>query len=274
MNAPHNEAETILWFEREGPAHGYRIETLRTSYPDAVIRHEDKTLLVEFEYESDNFFAHSHNPDRCDLIVCWHHNGRKLPLPCLELQLETWWERAHAAYAAPAQLSLNAAPVYAAEAIVSDGATERYIADLEARNRALELKMQQSLAEWKTRLDTYNNALSRAKLEVAEQRQRYREELKRQRDFFLKRLDSPGSLVDNGSLSMRTHYGYSEVGRPLGDIGEIAELIIRLKAELGRNPSSNQIYFAGREIWGHGPNRDKVKRAWEMIESGEMTKIQ
>jgi hypothetical protein len=36
-------------------------------------------VRIEFEFESRNFRAHKHNPDGCDVIICWVHNWPECP---------------------------------------------------------------------------------------------------------------------------------------------------------------------------------------------------
>ena len=38
-----------------------------------------------FEYKSRNFMEHGHDPDLCDLIVCWIHDWEECPVEVLEL---------------------------------------------------------------------------------------------------------------------------------------------------------------------------------------------
>jgi hypothetical protein len=37
-------------------------------------------LAVEFEYDSNSFREHGHDPAQCDMIVCWAHNWRDCPV--------------------------------------------------------------------------------------------------------------------------------------------------------------------------------------------------
>jgi hypothetical protein len=43
-------------------------------------------VKIEFEYKSRNFLRHMHNPEGCDLIVCWSHNWPECPLEVIELK--------------------------------------------------------------------------------------------------------------------------------------------------------------------------------------------
>ena len=42
-------------------------------------------VRIEFEYEQ-NFLAHMHPADKCDLIICWSHNWQECPLEVVELK--------------------------------------------------------------------------------------------------------------------------------------------------------------------------------------------
>ena len=43
---------------------------------------------IEFVYQSRNFRAHGHDPDQCDVIVCWEDNWPDCPVEVLELKSE------------------------------------------------------------------------------------------------------------------------------------------------------------------------------------------
>lgn len=72
---------------------GFVVEAVRTSYPDCeakrrVDRKRDKweRVRIEFEYCSSNFRDHGHDPNGCDVIVCWQHNWPECPLEVIELK--------------------------------------------------------------------------------------------------------------------------------------------------------------------------------------------
>jgi hypothetical protein len=72
---------------------GFLIESVRTGYPDCegkrcvdTKRQLWESVLIEFEYRSSNFLQHGHNPDGCDLIVCWVHDWDDCPLEVVELR--------------------------------------------------------------------------------------------------------------------------------------------------------------------------------------------
>jgi hypothetical protein len=43
-------------------------------------------VRIEFEYQSRNFRQHGHDPDQCDVIVCWEDNWPECPIEVLELR--------------------------------------------------------------------------------------------------------------------------------------------------------------------------------------------
>jgi hypothetical protein len=43
-------------------------------------------VKIEFEFESRNFLRHNHDPELCDVIVCWEDNWPDAPLEVIELK--------------------------------------------------------------------------------------------------------------------------------------------------------------------------------------------
>lgn len=91
--APINEQGVVYLFGLVSRELGFLIESIRTDYPDC----EGKRSLddsgtkwqhvrIEFEYRSKNFVEHGHDPDECDLIVCWIHDWEDCPIEVLELR--------------------------------------------------------------------------------------------------------------------------------------------------------------------------------------------
>ncbi len=86
MFEPNNEMGVVVRFTQVCEAHGYKIVSIQSAYPDAVIRGFDKEWQVEFEYLASNFIDHRHDPRKCDLIVCWVNDlGDDFPLTIWEL---------------------------------------------------------------------------------------------------------------------------------------------------------------------------------------------
>lgn len=85
---PQNEQGVIIAFSGIAEKYGYKILSIGTRFPDALLysRDQDKNLRVEFEYFAMNFLYHGHDITMCDLIICWRNDWPKCPIPILELQ--------------------------------------------------------------------------------------------------------------------------------------------------------------------------------------------
>jgi hypothetical protein len=91
--APINEQGVVYLFGMVSRELGFLIESIRTDYPDCEgKRYLDaagtklQNVRIEFEYKSSSFAEHGHDPDGCDLIVCWIHDWKECPLEVLELK--------------------------------------------------------------------------------------------------------------------------------------------------------------------------------------------
>jgi len=91
--APVNEQGVVYLFGMISQELGYHIESIRTEYPDCEgKRCFDKSnkqwehIQIEFEYKSSNFKEHGHDPEGCDVIVCWEHDWSDCPIEVLELR--------------------------------------------------------------------------------------------------------------------------------------------------------------------------------------------
>ncbi|MGC9778298.1 MAG: hypothetical protein HZR80_03560 [Candidatus Heimdallarchaeota archaeon] len=67
------------------------IEEIKISFPDCIARRfighgKWEKVRIEFEIQSKNFVHHGHNPEECDIIVCWEHNWSDCPIEVLELK--------------------------------------------------------------------------------------------------------------------------------------------------------------------------------------------
>ncbi len=86
---PSYEEEVVLLFGmllgRLNEA--YLIDECSGNFPDCLLKTADgqHEIRAEFELFSSYFKDHGHNPDKCDLIVCWEHNWPESPLQVLEL---------------------------------------------------------------------------------------------------------------------------------------------------------------------------------------------
>lgn len=89
--APTNEIGVVYLFGMMAAELGFVVIRLQAEFPDCkAMRRVDKNcwqeVWIEFEFESRNFLAHMHNPEECDLVVCWEHNWPECPLEVLELK--------------------------------------------------------------------------------------------------------------------------------------------------------------------------------------------
>lgn len=87
-HAPVNEQGVVLLFGMLAKKLGYRIEMVRTGYPDCEAKHKGldkkwRRLRIEFEFVTSRF---NHDPTGCDLIVCWEDDANPTHLPVLALK--------------------------------------------------------------------------------------------------------------------------------------------------------------------------------------------
>lgn len=69
---------------------GFVVERVQTGYPDCEAKRRVsgrrggfERVRIEFEFRSRNF---NHQPDGCDLVVCWEHDWPECPVEVLELE--------------------------------------------------------------------------------------------------------------------------------------------------------------------------------------------
>ncbi|GEM_PF-5157176 len=90
--APYFEQEVVGLFCLLLPQlpESFAIEELRETFPDCIARRTDlpdkPVVRIELELFSRKFLEHRHDPEECDLIVCWEHNWPASPLPVLSLK--------------------------------------------------------------------------------------------------------------------------------------------------------------------------------------------
>jgi len=89
--APVNEMGVVYLFGMMADKLGFVVTWMGTEYPDCeAIREVEpgrwQRVRIEFEFESRNFLRHFHDPEECDLIVCWEHNWAESPLEVVELK--------------------------------------------------------------------------------------------------------------------------------------------------------------------------------------------
>ncbi len=81
--APTNELGVVFLFSHLASKLGFRIEEIRSGYPDCIAYRKvggaERRVRIEFEYRSSNFSAHRHCAQKCDAIVCWEHDWPDVP---------------------------------------------------------------------------------------------------------------------------------------------------------------------------------------------------
>jgi len=89
---PVNEQGVIFLFAKYHKELGIEyIEGIQQGFPDAFGRRkigktEYEPIDIEFEFRSIDFKNHQHDPNQCDIIVCWEHNWPQCPLEVIELK--------------------------------------------------------------------------------------------------------------------------------------------------------------------------------------------
>ena len=89
---PVNEQGVIFLFAKYHKELGIEyIEGIQQGFPDAfgrrkIGRTEYEPVDIEFEFRSLDFKNHEHDPNQCDIIVCWEHNWPQCPLEAIELK--------------------------------------------------------------------------------------------------------------------------------------------------------------------------------------------
>lgn len=81
---PVNENGVVFLFGMVARELGFLVEAVQAGFPDCEAKRQVgpgkwQRVRIEFEYESRNFRDHGHQPDGCDLIVCWRHNWPECP---------------------------------------------------------------------------------------------------------------------------------------------------------------------------------------------------
>jgi len=88
--SPLNENGVVFLFGKVAEDLNMYIEEIKPGFPDCIARRFTgkgwERLRVEFEHTSRNFKQHGHDPDDCDLIICWEHNWKDCPLEVIELK--------------------------------------------------------------------------------------------------------------------------------------------------------------------------------------------
>jgi hypothetical protein len=93
QHAPVNEQGVVFLFGMICRELGYVVEIVKPGFPDCEAKRRVRgkpgmwqRVRIEFEYQSRNFRQHGHDPDQCDVIVCWEDNWPECPIEVLELR--------------------------------------------------------------------------------------------------------------------------------------------------------------------------------------------
>ncbi|HKV90970.1 MAG TPA: hypothetical protein VJW20_00330 [Candidatus Angelobacter sp.] len=92
-HGPTNEQGVLFLFGAIGEDLGFLVTHVQTKFPDVEAMREVapgvwQRVDIEVEEYSRNFVTHLHDPNKCDLIVCWEHNWPECPLEVIELKTE------------------------------------------------------------------------------------------------------------------------------------------------------------------------------------------
>ena len=93
---PSNEQGVVVLFTMMSKQLQYNIEGIWTdSFPDCEATRVEqggklRRVKIEFEYRSREFANHGHDPNACDVLVCWKDNWKERPpnIEVLELSKE------------------------------------------------------------------------------------------------------------------------------------------------------------------------------------------
>ena len=92
-HSPINELGVVFLFGIVCKDLGFVVESVHSDFPDCeakrcvdTVRDRWERVRIEFEYESRNFLDHRHDPEQCDVLVCWTHNWPECPLDVIELR--------------------------------------------------------------------------------------------------------------------------------------------------------------------------------------------
>ena len=88
--SPINESGVVFLFGKVITDLNMYVEEIKTGFPDCIGRRFTgkgwEKVNIEFEYKSSNFRDHGHNPENCDVIVCWEHDWPECPTEVIELR--------------------------------------------------------------------------------------------------------------------------------------------------------------------------------------------
>jgi hypothetical protein len=77
--APTSEQGVVALFGILAPRLGFCVESVQTRCPDCWAMRRGKRYRIEFEFWASAFLQHRHNPNNCDMIVCWENDWADRP---------------------------------------------------------------------------------------------------------------------------------------------------------------------------------------------------
>lgn len=91
QHEPLNEQGVVFLFGMVCRELNFIVESVRSKYPDCeakrrIASNRWERVKIEFEHRSANFRRHRHDPDQCDLIICWIDDWEECPLEVIELR--------------------------------------------------------------------------------------------------------------------------------------------------------------------------------------------
>jgi hypothetical protein len=88
--APVNELGVVFLFSQIAKRLKFRIVKIQPQFPDCLahrfVGDGERPCRIEFEFRSSNFKIHGHDPEGCEIIVCWHHDWPDAPVEVIELK--------------------------------------------------------------------------------------------------------------------------------------------------------------------------------------------
>jgi hypothetical protein len=89
-HGPTNEQGVLFLFGAMAEKLGFQVTRIQIGFPDCEAMRETapdvwQPVKIELEHASRNFVTHLHDPQGCDLIVCWEHNWPECPLEVIAL---------------------------------------------------------------------------------------------------------------------------------------------------------------------------------------------
>jgi len=71
---PRNEYETIALFCFLAEELGFKIKSIQSDFPDALLVKDNEDIKVEFEFLSSNYIQHCHPLDFDGAVICWRED--------------------------------------------------------------------------------------------------------------------------------------------------------------------------------------------------------